>query len=41
MDLQIVSDDKNDKTEESYEYVHNKRTREGTCVLFCARLVLY
>ena len=35
MDLQIVSNDKNDKTEENQEYVHNKRTREGTGVLFC------
>ena len=33
MALEVVTDGKNDKTEKN-EYVH-KRTRDGTCVLFC------
>ena len=36
MALEVVTDGKNNKTEKNdYEYVHNKRTRDGTCVLFC------
>ena len=36
MALKVVTDDKNDKTEKTdQEYVHNKRTRDGTFVLFC------
>ena len=32
----MALDGKNDKTEKNdMEYVHNKRTRDGTCVLFC------
>ena len=35
MALKVVTDGKNDKTEKNdQEYVHNKRTRDGTCVLF-------
>ena len=34
--LEVVTDGKNDKTEKNdKEYVHNKRTWDGTCVLFC------
>ena len=36
IDVEIVTDGKNDKTEKNYkEYVHSKGTRDGTCVLFC------
>ena len=36
MALEVVTDGKNDKTEKNdQEYVHNKRTRDGSCVLFC------
>ena len=36
MALEVVTDDKSDKTEKNdQEYVRNKRTRDGTCVLFC------
>ena len=36
MALQVVTDAKNDKTEKNdQKYVHNKKTRDGTCVLFC------
>ena len=36
MTLEIVIDGKTDKTEKNYqEYVHDKRTRDGACVLFC------
>ena len=36
MALEVVTDGKNDKTEQNdQEYVHNKRTRGVTCVLFC------
>ena len=36
MALDVVTDGKNDKTEKNdQEYVHNKKTRDGTCVLFC------
>ncbi len=36
MALEVVTDGRNDKTEKNdQEYVHNKRTRDGTCVLFC------
>ena len=36
MALEIVTDGKNDKTEKDHqEYVHDKRTRDVTCVLFC------
>ena len=36
MALEAVTDGKNDKTEKNdQEYVHNKRTRDATCVLFC------
>ncbi len=38
MALEVVTGGKNDKTEQNdQEYVHNKikRTRDGTCVLFC------
>ena len=36
MALEIVTDGKTDKTEKNHEeYVHNERTRDGTCVLFC------
>ena len=36
MALEVVTDGKNDKTEKNdQEYVHNKRTRDGTCNLFC------
>ena len=36
MALEVVTDGKNDKTEQNdQEYVHNKRTWDGTCVLFC------
>ena len=36
MALEIVTDGKNDKTKKNYqEYVHDKRRRDGTCVLFC------
>ena len=35
MALEVVTDGKNGKTEKNdLEYVHNKRTRDGTCVLF-------
>ena len=35
MTLEVVTDGKNDKTEKNdQEYVHNKRTRDETCVLF-------
>ena len=35
MALEVVTDGKNDKTEKNdQEYVHNKRTWDGTCVLF-------
>ena len=35
MALEVVTDDKNDKTEKNdKEYVHNKRTWDGTGVLF-------
>ena len=38
MALEVVTDGKNDKTEKNdQEYVHNKRTRDGTYVLFCVR----
>ena len=34
--LEVVTDGKNDKTKKNdKEYVHNKRTWDGTCVLFC------
>ena len=34
MTLEIVIDGKTDKTEKNYqEYVHDKRTRDGACVL--------
>ena len=36
MALEVVTDGMNDKTEKNdWEYVHNKRTRGVTCVLFC------
>ena len=36
MALEVVTDSKNDKTEKNdWEYVHNKRTCDGTCTLFC------
>jgi len=36
MALETVTDGKNDKTEKNdKEYVHNKRTWDATCVLFC------
>ena len=36
MALEVVTDGMNDKTEKNdQEYGHNKRTRDGTCVLFC------
>ena len=36
MALEVVADGENDKTEKNdQEYVRNKRTRDGTCVLFC------
>ena len=36
MAVEVVTDGKNDKTEQNdQEYVHNKRTRDATCVLFC------
>ena len=36
MALEVVTDGKNNKTEKNdKEYVHNKRTRDRTCVLFC------
>ena len=36
MALEVVTDGKNDKTEQNdQEYVYNKRTRDATCVLFC------
>ena len=36
MALEVVTDRKHAKTEKNgQEYVHNKRTRDGTCVLFC------
>ena len=36
MPLEVVTDGKNDKTEKNdQEYVHNKRTWDATCVLFC------
>ena len=35
MALEVVTDGKNEKTEKNdQEYVHNKRTRDATCVLF-------
>ena len=35
---EVVTDGKNDRTEKNdQEYVHNKRTRDGTCVLFCVQ----
>ena len=34
--VEVVTNGKNDKTEKNdQEYVHNKRTRDATCVLFC------
>ena len=33
--LEVVTDDKNDKPEKNDWDVHNKRTWNGTCVLFC------
>ena len=34
MALEVVTDDKNDKTKKNdQEHVHNKRTRDGTFVL--------
>ena len=39
MALEIVTDGKNDKSENNdQEYVHNKKIRDGTCVLFCVPL---
>ena len=36
MALEVATDGKNDKTEQNdQEYVYNKRTRDGTSVLFC------
>ena len=36
MAVEVAADGKNDKTEKNdQEYVHNKRTRDATCVLFC------
>ena len=36
LELEVVTDGKNDKTEKNnQEYVHNKRTQDGTYVLFC------
>ena len=36
MALEVVTDGKNDKTEQNDQaYVINKKTRDGTCVLFC------
>ena len=36
MALEVVTDGKNNKTEQNdQEYVYNKRTRDGTGVLFC------
>ena len=36
MAVEVVTDGKNDKTEQNgQEYVYNKRTRSGTCVLLC------
>ena len=36
MALEVVTGGKNDKTEKNdQEYVRNKRTWDGTCVLFC------
>ena len=36
MALEVVTDGKNYKTEKNdQDYVHNKRTRDATCVLFC------
>ena len=36
MVLEVVTDGKNNKTEKNdQEYVHNKRTQDGMCVLFC------
>ena len=36
MALEVVTDGTNDKTEKNgQEYVHNKRTTDRTCVLFC------
>ena len=38
MALGVVTGGKNDKTEQNdKEYVYNKRTRDGTCVLFCVQ----
>ena len=37
MALEVVTDGNNKRTEKyDYEYVHNKRTGDMTCVLFCA-----
>ena len=39
MALEVVTDGKNDKTEKNgLGHVHNKRTRDGTCVFFCVPL---
>ena len=36
MALEVVTDGKNDKTKKNdEEYLHNRRTQDGTCVL-CA-----
>ena len=36
MALEVVTDDKNGKTEKNdQEYVHNRRTQDGTCDVFC------
>ena len=36
MALEVVTDGNNDKTyKNDQEYVHNKGTPDGTCVLFC------
>ena len=38
--LEAVADDKNDKTEKNdQEYVHNKRTQDGTCFVLCAAFI--
>ena len=36
MALEVVTDGKNDKTENNdQKYVFNKRTGDGPCILFC------
>ena len=36
MALEVVTHGKNDKIEKNdQKYVHNKKTQDGTCVLFC------